>query len=83
MFYLPYGVAVLNGDVYVADTYFRAVRKVDPSTGSVVTIAGGNTSCIDQNGVSDAGTFCDINGVAAYAGNIIGRLVSAGFRVKL
>jgi hypothetical protein len=70
-FDLPYGIAVLNGKLYVADTYYRALREIDPTSGQVTTIAGGNTACMDMDGEGKAGTFCDINGVLAYNATIL------------
>jgi hypothetical protein len=40
LFY-PYGVAVdRSGSIIIADTYHHRIRKVDPSTGLITTIAG-------------------------------------------
>jgi thiol-disulfide isomerase/thioredoxin len=37
----PLGVAALDGDVYIADTYNGKLKRLDPRTLKVVTLAGG------------------------------------------
>ncbi len=67
----PYGIALLNGKLYIADTYSKAIRQVDPRTWQVITIAGGDMFCSDRDGQGDAGTFCDVNGILAYDAGLL------------
>jgi hypothetical protein len=49
----PQGVAVSSeGDLYIADTYNWAIRKVTAATGIITTVAGGN---FDSNSLGDGG----------------------------
>ena len=48
LFYTPSGVAIgPNGTIYIGDTGNGRIRAVDPTTGTIVTIAGGGTSSND------------------------------------
>jgi streptogramin lyase len=68
-FYYPYGVATdADGNVYVADTFNQAVRKIT-STGVVTTLAGGTNGSADGTGA--AAQFNYLTGVATDAvGNV-------------
>ncbi len=39
-FYYPFGIAADGEFLYVADTYNHSIRRVDPETGEVITLAG-------------------------------------------
>jgi thiol-disulfide isomerase/thioredoxin/sugar lactone lactonase YvrE len=43
----PKGVEWFGGAVWVADTYNDAIRRIDPVSGSVVTVAGGLAGFVD------------------------------------
>jgi len=52
---LPFGVAVTAAhDLLIADTYGNRIRKVDHSTGTITTIAGG-TDCTGTSFCGDGG----------------------------
>lgn len=86
-FWSPRGVAVDTiGNVYVADSNNRLIRKITPG-GSVSTFAGsGSAGNSDGNGVNASFTYpvgvaVDASGnvyVADYYGNIIRKITSAG-----
>ncbi len=59
----PLGVAIDRGSVWVADTYNSKIKRIDPSTGEVVTLAGGR-------GWQDGPTplFDEPGGIAASGG---------------
>ncbi len=66
-FNLPHSIALnRNGNLFVADTFNQAIRKVTPD-GVVTTIAGtlGNKGYIDGVGTAEAPQFNSPNGVAA------------------
>jgi sugar lactone lactonase YvrE len=47
----PYGVAVdIQGNLYIADSYNLAVRKVDAKTGIITYVAGGGSCAQQQSG---------------------------------
>jgi RHS repeat-associated protein len=47
----PTGVAADDiGNLYIVDTYYNAIRKIDPS-GIITTIAGGNGCCDSDDGI--------------------------------
>jgi streptogramin lyase len=49
----PYGVAVdAGGNIYVADTYNRAIRVISSSTGSVSTLNGQETRFLYPQGIA-------------------------------
>ena len=49
--YNPYGVAVdAAGNLYIADSYNFAIRRVDASSGKISTVAGNHTSGYSGNG---------------------------------
>lgn len=41
----PGALAIDNGVLYIADTYNYRIRKVDPATGAITTVAGIGTCC--------------------------------------
>ncbi|HVX19289.1 MAG TPA: DUF4214 domain-containing protein [Acidimicrobiales bacterium] len=53
----PQGVALdSQGDYYVADTFNQAVRKIDPTSGVITTVAGtGSKTKVDSGPGSDLG----------------------------
>jgi sugar lactone lactonase YvrE len=62
----PYSVAVApNGTIYIADTFQGRVRKVDPATQIIATVAGGGTSF----GNALPATAASLNSVAGVALN--------------
>ena len=66
-FNLPHSIALdRNGNLFVADTFNQAIRKVTPD-GVVTTIAGtlGNKGYINGVGTAEAPQFNSPNGVAA------------------
>jgi len=68
-FYSPEGVTVdTNGNVYVADTYNHAIRKITP-TGVVTTLAGSPTLHGTNNGAGSAAQFYYPYGVAVDTNN--------------
>ena len=57
--YNPYGVGLdTAGNVYIADTYNKRIRKVTKSTGIITTFAGtGTTSYSGDNGPATSATL--------------------------
>jgi sugar lactone lactonase YvrE len=70
-FYFPNAVATdAAGNVYVADTYNCAIRKITPA-GVVTTLAGQLASCGSADGTGSAAQFDSPTGVACdAAGNV-------------
>ncbi len=62
----PQGVAFLDGYVYVADTYNHKIKQIDPHSGEVRTITGGERGWAD--GV--AARFYEPGALAAAAGQL-------------
>ena len=58
----PAGICWLGGSLYIADRNNHAVRKVDPATGAVSTLAGGQPGSAD--GTGSAATFSVPWGIA-------------------
>ena len=71
----PYGLALLDRGLYVVDTGFRAIRRVDLVTGEVVTVAGGNrtavTNCNDADGRPPDAGLCDPLAILAWDGGLL------------
>ncbi len=65
-FNFPRGIAVLNGDVYVADSFNHRVRKIDPD-GMVTTVAGTGSQG-SANGPVGTATFNNPFGLAIDGG---------------
>lgn len=87
-FYSPFGVtADTNGNVFVADTWNHAIRKVTPA-GMVTTWAGNPGFSGDADGTGSAARFNYLTGVAAdgggniyvadYSNQLIRKTTSAG-----
>ena len=68
----PYGVAVdIVGNVYIADTYADRIRKVDATTGTITTIAGGSRGYSGDGGPATEARLNLPHGVAVdTAGNL-------------
>lgn len=62
----PGDVAVhpTTGDLYVADTFNNAIRAINPATGNVTTVLGGNSRGSDVNGkpTPDASFTANVSG---------------------
>ena len=54
-FSYPFGITWAGGNLYVADTYNNAIRKIVIATGAVTTIAGGTQGSAD--GIGTAASF--------------------------
>lgn len=69
-FNFPTAVAVdTSGNVYVADTFNHAIRKIDPS-GNVTTLAGSGAKG-SANGLGTAASFNTPRGIAVDASGIV------------
>lgn len=66
-FDVPSGIARLNTNLYVADTYSSQIRKVSIANASVTTLAGGSPGSSDGNGL--AASFLSPRGVTADISN--------------
>ncbi|RMG95410.1 MAG: hypothetical protein D6706_12085, partial [Chloroflexi bacterium] len=66
-FNFPRGIAIdASGNVYIADAGNHAIRKYDPVTKTVSTLAGGN-GCGFRDGQGTAAQFCSPSGIAVDA----------------
>ncbi len=65
----PLGVAWHGDHLYVADTYNHAIRRLDPPTGRVQTLAGDGTAG-DANGAGRDARFYEPGGISA-AGDVL------------
>lgn len=66
-FYYPYGVAVANGFLYVADSYNHRIRKIDLANNAVTTLAGQSSYGI-ADGTGTAAMFRYPRGLAVADG---------------
>ncbi|MFM9943820.1 MAG: T9SS type A sorting domain-containing protein [Bacteroidia bacterium] len=66
-FYLPKGIAVVNGKIYVCDR--SAIRKIDLNAQTVTLFAGSYSASGNNDGEGSSATFGDLSGMA-YDGKI-------------
>ncbi|ASW53014.1 NHL domain-containing thioredoxin family protein [Plantactinospora sp. KBS50] len=79
----PLGVAALpDGSVLVADTYNGAVRRYDPATGLVSTVASGLAEPSDVLPTPDGGVLVVESAAHRLTGLAPGALAAAGARVQ-
>lgn len=64
-FSLPEGVALYGGNLYVGDTNTYTLRRVDPATGTVTTIAGSTGQMFTTDGIGTAAGFRQISDVVS------------------
>lgn len=64
----PQGIVYAGGTLYIADTYNHKLRTVDPATGEVSFVAGGDAGFMD--GTGDSAQLNEPGGLAV-AGNTI------------
>lgn len=50
--------------IYFTDTYNNSIRKFDPSTGTVSTLAGSSGECSNVDGIASVARFCRPSGIA-------------------
>jgi len=65
----PLGVAVLDGVLYVADTYNHKIKQVFPSTRETTTFAGSGVPG-NQDGIGRAAGFHEPGGISAAEGRL-------------
>lgn len=66
----PYGVALAGGNLYVADTGNRTIRKIDLSTSTVSTYAGAAGTTGTTDGIGAAARFHQPYGIATDGTNL-------------
>ena len=67
----PYGMAIdSSGDIYIADLYNNAIRKINHSTGIITTFAGGNGA--GYTGDGELATSAQLNFPAAIVIDSVG-----------
>ncbi len=64
----PGGLALADGFLYVSDAAYSIIRKIDPATGAVTTVAGVPGGLGAQNGPALQATFDDTWGLATCDG---------------
>ncbi len=87
----PYGLAVVGDSLYIADTTFHVIRRLDLVTGALLTMAGnGMDLCLDADGAGAAAAFCQLSALLPFdagvdAGELGGVLIAdqAALRVLL
>lgn len=68
---LPEGVALYGGNLYIGDTNTYTLRRIDPATGTVTTIAGSIGQMFTTDGIGTAAGFKQISDVLSDgAGNL-------------
>ncbi len=74
----PYGLALVGDSLYVADTSFLVIRRLDLDAGMLLTMAGRGTGlCLDADGVGVAAAFCQLSALLPFdAGGLGGLLVA-------
>lgn len=69
-FSAPYGITTAGSNLYVADTYNGAIRKIIISTGEVSTLAGTAGSFDSVDGTGTAARFNFVTGIIADDANL-------------
>ena len=54
----------LSGNLYIADTFNRRIRKVDGATGLITTVAGGHFGDFGDGGLATEAAFAEPQGIA-------------------
>jgi hypothetical protein len=68
----PYGLALVGRSLYVADTSFHVIRRLDLATGAMLTMAGQDADlCLDADGVGTAAAFCQLSALLPFDGGVL------------
>ena len=71
-FFNPHGIAVDSSDhVYIADRYNHTIRKYDPATGTVITLAGKAGQSGSTEGIGSSARFNEPWGLCATPGGVL------------
>ncbi len=65
----PLGLAWHDGGIYVADTYNNKIKRIDPASGSAITVAGSGKSGTADGGAHEA-EFNEPTGLCYAAGKL-------------